>query len=260
MELLNEAATVIQKTFRGFLARQAVKQIRRLNYFSSLDHNNEYGFCYKPQKSKKSTRNTQSSIQPTKRMIRSSIYIQKCYRGYLSRKYVCNFYRLKQIVLFLEGHVHKYLRKRIQQRKTNIKQLMAQCYNFQTQCKSIAKGRYNYSKYMNQKQFDEINGIIFTSFLNLMIPNFEKLNSEQKSHYVDQILGVMQSNPGSKMMGSQLSSKTPLKQRHIIQNVSVLSCEVMTSNGSCISSNKSKSNLTNDEFKSILQRQNKKGQ
>ncbi|CAK91994.1 unnamed protein product (macronuclear) [Paramecium tetraurelia] len=257
MELLNYAATIIQKTFRGFLARQAVKQIRRINYFSSFDHHNEYGFCIQPQRSKKSTRNAQSLVQPTKRMVRSSVCIQKCYRGYLSRKYVCNFYRLKQIVLFLEGHIHNFLRKRIQQRKIHIKQLMAQCYNFQTQCKSIAKGRYNYSKFMNQKQFDEINGIIFTSFLHLMIPNFEKLNSEQKSHYVDQILGVVQSHPPRKTMPTQISSKTPLKQRHIIQNVSVLSSEVMTSNGSCTSSHKSKSNLTNEEFKSILQRQNK---
>lgn len=39
------------------------------------------------------------------------IRIQAYYRGYLSRKYLCDYKKFKAIVLFLEGHIHYFLRK-----------------------------------------------------------------------------------------------------------------------------------------------------
>lgn len=45
-EILDYAATLIQKVFRGFIVRQYVKKLKKHIYYSSAKNTmNEYGFC-----------------------------------------------------------------------------------------------------------------------------------------------------------------------------------------------------------------------
>ena len=43
---------------------------------------------------------------------------------------------------------------------------------------------------MTRKMYDEINGTIFNALLGLVVPNFDKLNLNQRNFYIEGILNV----------------------------------------------------------------------
>ncbi|KAM3128751.1 hypothetical protein pb186bvf_019163 [Paramecium bursaria] len=235
----HHAATLIQKVFRGYIVRQQITKLKRQIYYSLLQPSTEYGFIIQPQQVKKKSSKSNLNQKKQNYINNCIIRIQKYFRGHLSRKYICDFKKLKAIILYIEQHIYVFLRKRIQQRKLKIKQLQAQCYNVASQCKIISKQKVELGHHMTRKMYDEINGTMFNALLGLVVPNFDKLNLNQRNFYIEGILNVCTQQPTKKQNSKTI--KTPIK----VQNISVLSGQENIP--------QTKNNLTNEQFKQMLQ-------